>query len=75
MTRSSAKVEYGLVAQTTCELIWVRSLLHELCFNIKKSLKLFYDNQVAIHIATNPLTIEKQNAYKLIVTSFVKIYG
>jgi hypothetical protein len=54
VARSSAEAEYRAMAAATSEIIWLRLLLQELGFSFTdKSTKLFCDNQVAIHIASN----------------------
>lgn len=51
--RSSAEAEYRALAATTCEIIWLTSLLHELQVPILSPALLYCDNEAAIHIATN----------------------
>ena len=41
------------MALATCELIWLRHLLHELRFGKDEQMKLICDNQAALHIASN----------------------
>ena len=55
VTRSSAKVEYHAMASTSCELIWLKNILANLDFGFHTPMILFCDNQVAIHIASNPV--------------------
>ena len=43
------------MALATCELIWLRHLLQELRFGKDEQMKLIYDNQVALHITSNPV--------------------
>jgi hypothetical protein len=40
---------------TTCELTWLRYLLHDLQVKHNQPATLFYDNQVALYIAANPV--------------------
>ena len=47
------------MALATCELIWLRHLLHELRFWKDEQIKLICDNQVALHIASNPIFHER----------------
>ena len=42
----------------TCELIWLRHLLQELRFGKDEQMKLICDNQVALHITSNPVFYE-----------------
>ncbi|RVW29987.1 Retrovirus-related Pol polyprotein from transposon TNT 1-94 [Vitis vinifera] len=55
VARSSAEVEYRAMALATCELIWLRHLLRDLRFGKDEQMKLIYDNQAALHIASNPV--------------------
>ena len=41
------------MALATCELIWLRHLLHEIRFGKDEQMKLICDNQAALHIASN----------------------
>ena len=50
--RSLVEAEYRAVANATSETIWIRSLLHELGICVS-SVRLYYDTQVALHIANN----------------------
>ncbi|KAI3719915.1 hypothetical protein L6452_20821 [Arctium lappa] len=59
VSRSSAEVEYRSMATTVSEVLWVRWLLTELDENIIGPTPLFCDNQVARHIATNPVFHER----------------
>ncbi|GJT41874.1 retrovirus-related pol polyprotein from transposon TNT 1-94 [Tanacetum coccineum] len=55
VSRSSSEVEYKVMAQTTCELVWLRNLLSEIGFPQSKPMKMWCDNQATIYIATNPV--------------------
>jgi hypothetical protein len=59
VSRSSAEAEYRAMAHTTCEIIWLRSLLRELGVNVSLPMKMHCDNQAAIHIASNPVFHER----------------
>ena len=59
MAKSSAETGYRAVALATCELIWLRHLLRELRFGKDEQMKLKCDNQVALHIASNPTFQER----------------
>ncbi|RVW44661.1 Retrovirus-related Pol polyprotein from transposon RE1 [Vitis vinifera] len=69
VVRSSAEVEYRAMALATCELIWLKHLLRELRFGKDEQMKLIYDNQAALHIASNPVFMKGPNTLKLTVTS------
>ena len=84
VARSSAEAEYQVMALATCELIWLRQLLQKLRFGKDEQIKLAYDNQTALHIASNPVFHEKTKhievnchfirekiASKCVATSFV----
>ena len=47
------------MAQTTCEMVWVRSLLQQLGFEVEVPMSMWCDNQVAIFIANNPTFHER----------------
>lgn len=55
VSRSSSEAEYRAMADTTCELIWLTSLLHDLHCPPSSPATLFCDNQSALHIASNPV--------------------
>ncbi|GAV83773.1 LOW QUALITY PROTEIN: hypothetical protein CFOL_v3_27218, partial [Cephalotus follicularis] len=57
VARSSAESE--AMAHTTCELMWVKQLLTEMGFVDSSPMQLWCDNQVAIHIASNPVFHER----------------
>ena len=43
----------------TWKLIWVKQILEELKFCKVVQMKLYYDNQAALHIASNPVFNER----------------
>ena len=53
--RSIIQSKYRAMAQATCELLWVQCLLCEIGFSDSLPMTLWCDNQVAIHIASNPV--------------------
>ncbi|KAL5574296.1 hypothetical protein UlMin_023893 [Ulmus minor] len=53
VSRSSAEAEYRSMANATCELTWLQSLLKELRISHPKPTLMYCDNQPALHIATN----------------------
>ncbi|KAL0556547.1 hypothetical protein IC582_005061 [Cucumis melo] len=59
VSRSSAKSEYRATAQSVCEIAWIHQLLSEIGFSITVPAKLWCDNQVALHIASNPVFHER----------------
>ncbi|RDX60103.1 Copia protein, partial [Mucuna pruriens] len=59
VAHSSAEAEYQAMASITCELIWVKQLIQELKFVDVQPMKLYCDNQAALHIASNPVFHER----------------
>ena len=55
VSRSSAKAEYRAMASTTYELTWILHLLQDLHAKHDKPALMYCDNQVALHIAANPV--------------------
>ena len=47
------------MALATCDLIWLRHLLHKLRFGKDEQMKLICDNQAALHITSNPVFHER----------------
>lgn len=52
--RSSAEVEYRVLASVFAELTWTINLLHDLHVSSIVPALIYYDNRAAISIATNP---------------------
>jgi hypothetical protein len=59
VSRSSAESEYRAMASITCELTWLKYLLHDLQVEHSPPAKLFCDSQAALHIAANPVYHER----------------
>jgi len=59
VVRSSEEVEYRAMASTTCELVWLKQLLREIQFGDVTQMTLICDNQVGLHISSNPVFQEK----------------
>ena len=51
VSRSSAEVEYRVMAHTACEMIWLKNLLMKLGFKQLTPMLMHYDNQSTIYIA------------------------
>ena len=47
------------MAQSMCEIMWLHQLLMEVCIKTVVSAKLRCDNQVSLHIASNPVFHER----------------
>lgn len=55
VARSSAEAEYRAMAVATCELTWLKSFLASLGIFHTQPMRLYCDNQVTLHIASNPV--------------------
>ncbi|KAL9453634.1 hypothetical protein AB3S75_009276 [Citrus x aurantiifolia] len=53
ISRLSAEAEYRSMAATTCELKWLKELLLTLHVEHPNPMRLYCDNQAALHIAAN----------------------
>jgi hypothetical protein len=47
------------MATTCCEITWLQYILKDLNVRHERPVKLFYNNKVAIHIASNPVFHER----------------
>ena len=47
------------MAMVTCKLMWIKQFLQELRFCEVVQMKLYCDNQAALHIASNPVFHER----------------
>ncbi|XP_019170478.1 PREDICTED: uncharacterized protein LOC109166047 isoform X2 [Ipomoea nil] len=59
VARSSAESEYRAMAHVTCEITWVHNVLKEVGVEVMKPIRLWCDNQAAIHISNNPVFHER----------------
>ena len=55
VSRSTAESEYRAMAQSVCEIMWLHQFLIELGFSTTIPTKLWCNNQVALHTASNPV--------------------
>ncbi|KAG7594381.1 Retrotransposon Copia-like N-terminal [Arabidopsis thaliana x Arabidopsis arenosa] len=53
VSRSSDEAEYRSMANATCELIWINSLLEDLQVPLNDTIVFYCDNEAALHIAKN----------------------
>ena len=59
VSRSSAESEYRTMTQFVYEIMWLHQLLMEVSIKTPVPTKLWCDNQVALHIASNPVFHER----------------
>lgn len=71
---SSAEAEYRSMAIATYELIWLRALFSDLGIHPNAPMSLYCDNQTAIHITANPVSMSAQNTLILIVMLCMNAY-
>lgn len=53
MSRSSAEAEYRAMSQATCEIVWLKQLLHDFGVQQNKPVHLYCDNKAAVYITSN----------------------
>lgn len=53
MARSNVEARYCAMAHGVRELLWLRNWLIELAIKVSLQMKLYCDNMVVIHIASN----------------------
>jgi len=59
VSRFSVKSEYRAMTDLTCDLVWVKDLLSKLDFTLKSPMRIYCDNQGAIHIIENSVFHER----------------
>jgi hypothetical protein len=59
MVRSNTETEYRIMTSTVSKLTWIKQLLADMSITIHKPMQMFYDNQAARHIASNPVFHER----------------
>ncbi|KAL2226673.1 uncharacterized protein LOC110011891 [Sesamum indicum] len=57
--KSSAEAEYRSMGSTTCELLWIHSLLKDLEINVPTPIPFYCDNQATLYITANPVFHER----------------
>ena len=55
IARSSTESEYKAIANATAEVLWIRSLLHEIGFPLTQKVILWCDNVGEIYLTANPM--------------------
>ena len=65
VSQSSAKSEYRVITRSLCEIIWLHQLFIEVGIETVVPTKLWCDNQVALHIASNPVFHERTKHIKI----------
>ena len=55
VARSSVEVEYRVMANGVCEMLWPERILEELWMPVNMPIKLYCDNKAVINIAHNPV--------------------
>jgi hypothetical protein len=55
VSRSSTEAEYKSMANATAELMWIQTLLKELCISYPPGARLWCDNMGAKYLASNPI--------------------
>ena len=60
MARSSVEAKYRAMTHSVSEMMWVRSLLHEMRIMIHIPMKMYCENQSVIFIASNSVFHERK---------------
>jgi hypothetical protein len=55
ISHSSTEAKYKAMADATAEVMWVQSVLHELCVPCPRSARLWCDNMGAKYLTSNPI--------------------
>ena len=71
VSQSSAKSENRVMALSVCEIIWLHQLLMEVSSETLVLANLWCDNQVALHIASNPV-FQKRTKHTEIDCHFIR---
>ena len=55
VSRSSAEPKYRALVSTASKIIWIQSILQEICFSSSSPPLLWCDNKSATHLVANPM--------------------
>lgn len=64
MSKSSAEAEYSSMSSTSSEVVWLEGLVQDIKVHVKLPIYLYYDNNVAAHIAHNSVFHERTKNLK-----------
>lgn len=53
--KKSVDAEFRSIALRICKIMWLKRFFSKMRLSSEKSMSVFYDNQVAINIAKNPV--------------------
>jgi len=67
----SVEAEYKAMVHTACEMMWLKSLLWELGFNVDGPMPTYCDNQPAIYIVSNQSFMRGPITYRWAAILFV----
>jgi hypothetical protein len=65
VSRSSAEAEYRAVANVVAETTWLRQLLLELHVPLQRATIVYYDNDSAMYLSTNPVQHQRTKHIKI----------
>ena len=65
ITWSSSKAKYPTLTVLTSKVQWLHYILHDLGVDHSQSIPMHYDNQAALHIASNPIFHERTKHIEL----------
>ena len=63
VSRSSVESKYRAMTQYICEIMWIHQLLMKVDIETLVPMKLWYDNQAAMHITSNLVFHERTKTY------------
>ncbi|XP_042027233.1 secreted RxLR effector protein 161-like [Salvia splendens] len=75
VSRSSVEAEYRAMAHATCKVVRAIALLEYFGIKVEKAVPLFCDNQVAVHISSNPVFHERTKHIEIDCHTVREIFG